>query len=204
MNNRGQWELAFRLVAEKCHTSLVPWCGTETAAGPDAAVIQRPFCPGPWFQGRGGRPGCAERIGRRGPQRALGVRRRWFGGGGGGARRSRGGGRRTRKTNVLLGLGFSSVFRFGLRRRADRHRGIEVAAAPSKVCRLPQGQDEPMGRGVEVAAGRRVVCRGFAVRPKRIRTTWSVPVRSSSCLDGRRGLAGGLRSAASPGREGLR
>ena len=77
---------------------------------------QRPgFLPAPpaearVLQGRAVDLAVLRRIGRRGPQHAPSVRKRWFGGGGGGARRSRGGGRRTRKPGQAL------------RGRADRHR----------------------------------------------------------------------------------
>ena len=93
-----------RPAAENCHTPLIPWGRTDTAAGPDAAVIQRPFLPGPWFQGRGGRPGCAETDRAQGPQRALCVRRRWFGGGGGGVPAKPWWGLENAKNGVCSGL----------------------------------------------------------------------------------------------------
>ena len=72
--------------------------------------LPAPPAEAPVLQGRAVDLAVLRRIGRRGPQHAPSVRKRWFGGGGGGARRSRGGGRRTRKTGQAL------------RGRADRHR----------------------------------------------------------------------------------
>ncbi len=124
--------------------------GTETAADPDAAVIQRPPGPEPRVP-RAGRPTwlCRGGSGAEGRSASSVSEDGWFGGGGGGARRSRGGGRRTRKTVCCFGLGFGfrrtvccSGVGFSSRRRADKHRGIEAVA------------------------GGRVVAGGFAVRPK--------------------------------------
>ena len=72
--------------------------------------LPAPPAEAPVLQGRAVDLAVLRRIGRRGPQHAPSVRKRWFGGGGGGARRSRGGGRRTRKPGQAL------------RGRADRRR----------------------------------------------------------------------------------
>ncbi len=96
--------IIFHPAAESCHSPLIPWGGTETAADPDAAVIQRPLRPEPKLQGQGGQPGCAEadraqRAPTR-PQRPKTMDRRRRGRE---TRRSRGGGRRTRKSGCCSG-----------------------------------------------------------------------------------------------------
>ncbi len=117
--------------SDVCLTPLIPWGGTETAADPDAAVIQRPLSA----QSRGSKggaagPGCAEadraqRAAAR-PRRPKTMVRRRRGRGpakpGRGAENAKNGrccstaeyrrvlesrgGRRTRKTNAPPGLGF--------------------------------------------------------------------------------------------------
>ena len=95
----GSAEPAFRPAAGLCHTPLVPWGGTETAADPDAAVIQRPPRPEPGAP-RAGRPTwlCRGGSGAEGRSAPSVVEDGGSAAAGAGTRRSRGGGRRTRKT----------------------------------------------------------------------------------------------------------
>ena len=126
MNNRGQRELAFRPAAETCHTPLIPWGGTHTAADPDAAVIQRPPRPEPKLQGQSGRPGCAETDrAQRAPTRPLCPKTEAAGAG---SRRSRGGGPRTRKTNALLRAWFQ------VQKTSRWGRGIKIVAGHRVAC----------------------------------------------------------------------
>ncbi len=128
MNNRGQRELAFRPAAETCHTPLIPWGGTHTAAGPDAAVIQRPPRPGPRLQGRSGRPGCAEtdraqRAARPLRPKTMVRRRRGRGPGEAGA----GGREREKRMRCPAWFQVQKTSRWG--------RGIEIVTGHRVACR---------------------------------------------------------------------
>ncbi len=126
---------AFRPAAEICRTPLIPWGGTETAADPDAAVIQRPPRPEPKVP-RAGRPTwlCRGGSGAEGRSAPSVSEDGWFGGGGGGKPGEAGaGGPRARKT-----------MRCGVR---PRYAG---AALPST-----EGRPPPGASGIPPAGDRR-------------------------------------------------
>ena len=137
MNNRGRRSSPS---ADLCHTPLIPWGRTQTAADPDAAVIQRPPLPEPKLQGQSGRPGCAEtdrtQRAQTRPQRPKTVVR-W--------RRGRGPAKPGRETEnaknecVASGLIFSSI----RVRRAGEQEADQVCFGASAWCETPSAPRRP-------------------------------------------------------------